>query len=95
MKVLCVCIYIYIYIMSSESMVDQLLDRYVHGHKSSKSVLCLEEGYEIFMNYDWKSKQSTKRFQSKDSIKASHDLICLGFPLSSSKLPHMLQNKQK
>ena len=35
--------------MSSEAMEDQILAKHAHGHKNSKSVLCLEEGYEIFM----------------------------------------------
>lgn len=35
--------------MLLEPSVNQTLASYAHGHKNNKSVLCLEEGYEIFM----------------------------------------------
>lgn len=59
--------------MSSESTVNQILASYAQGHKKSKFALCLEEGNEIFMKHDRKNKQTTKRFQSGDPRKASHD----------------------
>lgn len=78
--------------MSSEPMVDQILAKYDEGHKNNKSVLCLEEENEIFMKYDQKSKQATKKFKPGD-LRKSHmtEFGSAFFPLSSSKTLSMLQ----
>lgn len=45
-------------------MVDHIFARYAQGHKNIKFVLSLEEVNMIFMKYNQKIKQATKRFLS-------------------------------